>query len=230
MNVRFPKLRLTDWTRPVLRAHALRKTWRLCKQPTVVMFPTSHDITMENALEYVIVLRKMLQSGRHVLIVTKPHLRCVRFICDKTEDYKKQILFRFSLGSLDDAMLKRFEPGAPDSNERLASVCWAHNAGFQTSVSAEPLLGGLQTAQDILSACLPYVTQDVWIGKLNYISRFRTPELDPYLRDIEAAQTDEALRAMAQALAHIPNVAWKDSIKKVLSGTQKMCKILPACP
>ena len=74
------------------------------------------------------------------MVVSKPHLPCIETICSQMPAYKQQITFRFTVGLLDDDLRAFWEPGAPSFNERLASLRHAFEAGYQTSVSAEPLL------------------------------------------------------------------------------------------
>ena len=65
----------------------------------------------------------------------------------------------------------------------------------------------------------PWVTDAIWIGKMNDIARrvsIRTKEDRRRVEAIEAGQTDERTRQIYAELKHHPKVKWKDSIKEVL--------------
>ena len=72
--------------------------------------------------------------------MSKPHLDCIQAICQQFGDYREKILFRFTIGACDDTVLSFWEPGAPTYAERMASLQYAYEQGFQTSVSVEPML------------------------------------------------------------------------------------------
>ena len=105
-----------------------------------IMFPTTHDITELNLRACVVHLRKMLAAGNKVLIVSKPHLPCIQTLCTELAQYKSQVLFRFTIGTRKNDILKFWEPNAPRYEERLDCLKTAFQRGFQTSVSAEPFL------------------------------------------------------------------------------------------
>jgi DNA repair photolyase len=81
--------------------------------------------------------------------------------------FKNNFIFHFTIGSSDSNTLKYWEPGAPDFEERLASLKYAHWKGYQTSVSPEPMLDG--NIVDVVEQVLPYVTETVWIGMPNQL-------------------------------------------------------------
>lgn len=70
-------------------------------------------------------------------------------------------------GTGEEDVLQAFEPHAPTAKERLECLRYAHSEGFQTSVSAEPLLGGRRTAEGLFQETLPYITDTLWYGFLN---------------------------------------------------------------
>ncbi len=218
MNHRFahsdllPKI--VSWTQPVANSMNIEKGWRNTEK--VIMFPSSHDIVPENVDTYLVILEKMLHAGISVLCVSKPHLECITAICECARSYKELLLFRFTISSMDSAILRILEPYAPDAQERLACLKYAYEHGFNTSVSSEPLLGGLDTATQIIHACSPFLTHDLWIGKLNDVPFFQTPDLQPILQPIVDAQQDDNILRMYHALQSYPFIAWKDSIKDVI--------------
>ena len=183
------------------------------------MLPTTHDLLPEFIPETIDYLQRWLTVGNQILIVSKPHFCVIKEICDKLPQYKDQIVFRFTIGSLDDAILKFWEPGAPSFDERLASLQYAFNAGYQTSVSSEPYLD--DKVIQLANKLLPFVTDSMWIGKLNKKeSRIHmenwTEKEHEQLTKLEAEQTDEKVKAIYTALKETPKIRWKDSIKAVM--------------
>ncbi len=184
-----------------------------------VMFPTTHDITPEHLGQCGEVLLKLLQAGNDVLIVSKPHYDCIKTLCDNLRRHRTQIMFRFSIGARDDNVLWYWEPGAPAFEERLASLKYAYLAGYATSVSAEPLLNA-GDVRGLFDAVKPWVSDSIWIGKLNGIASRVAPGTSLIMIDrIKAGQTDDAVRAVYAELKDEPLVRWKESYKEVLGLT-----------
>jgi DNA repair photolyase len=182
------------------------------------MFPSSHDITPTNLNACLIVLEKLLKVGNQVLIVSKPHLNCIKAICQKFGDSRDQILFRFTIGACDNCVLSNWEPGAPAYAERKTSLQFAYENGFQTSVSVEPMLDSANI--DRLVADLePFVTDSIWIGKMNHLGRLlknADAGLRAALQHVEAGQTDDIIQAIYQRHKGNPQIRWKQSIRKVV--------------
>ena len=196
------------------------------------MFPSSHDITPNNlsaclqVLGNLLVLRevkklkggKKLIGGNDVLVVSKPHLDCIKVICQQFGDYRDQILFRFTIGANDDSVLSLWEPGAPTYAERMTSLQYAYENGFQTSVSVEPMLDSSNI--DRLTAGLqPFVTDSIWIGKMNHLTRLvknADAQLLSAIHRIEAGQTDDIIRSIYERHKENPKIKWKSSIREVI--------------
>ena len=137
------------------------------KKKGLTMFPSTHDITPGNLKSVTEVLGKMMAAGNKVLLVTKPHPECIESLCRTFEEYKDQILFRFTIGTLNSEVSKFWEPGAPDPAERIESLKHAFNRGFKTSVSCEPMLEGIDGILNVFKEVAPFVTDTIWIGKMN---------------------------------------------------------------
>ena len=182
------------------------------------MFPSSHDITPNNLPACLQVLENLLKVGNEVLVVSKPHLDCIRAICQQFEGYRGKILFRFTIGARDDRVLSLFEPNAPGYQERKESLEYAHGHGFQTSVSVEPMLDPANI-DDLIADLLPFITDAIWIGKMNYLGRLYDkvgPEVQTALKIIEDCQTDEKIRTIYARHRHNPKIKWKKGIKKIV--------------
>jgi DNA repair photolyase len=181
-----------------------------------VMFPSTHDILPRCLEPALTVIGKILRAGNRLLIVSKPHLECIQAICREFADYRESILFRFTIGAMDNAILQYWEPGAPRFEERLACLQHAHAREFRTSVSCEPLLDS-RHARALFNAVAPFVTDTVWIGKMNGIDYRVEPDADPLaIQRIREGQTDHAVREVYAALRGEPKVRWKESYKQTL--------------
>lgn len=206
-----------DWLTLKLDLTKAEKFYR--KKEGTIMFPSAHDITPEILDECVEVLGKMLEAGNDVLIVSKPHLECIKRICDDFGRYKKQILFRFTIGSMDDKVLAFWEPGAPNFKERLTCLKYAFYNGFETSVSSEPYLDG--TIKELFHTLKFYVTNSIWIGPMNKMetrvdTKGWTEAEWEYWRVVKSVQTKEWIEALYNDLKKERKVKWKDAVKKIL--------------
>jgi DNA repair photolyase len=128
------------------------------------------------------------------------------------------MLFRFTIGVMDADLRAFWEPGAADFGERLASLRHASEAGYATSVSAEPLLEPWNV-QTLVASVRPFVTHSIWIGKANHLRRRTAWKLrpdDPEIVRLECWQTDEKVLEIYELLKGDPLIRWKDSYKKVV--------------
>ena len=153
-----------EWHKPKIRMKDVNR--RYSNYGEVLMFPSSHDITLNNRRYAYGVLSKLLGAGNQVLIVTKPTLKIIQEICGSVGHYRDQILFIFTITSLYDSDLKKWEPGAPNFQERFDSLKHAYEQGFNTSVSIEPMLSDNTVA--LSHRVLPYITDKIWIGKMHH--------------------------------------------------------------
>ena len=166
MAARFKRCAPDHWTEMETDLSGIHALERM-RYPTRIMFPSSHDILPEILDECVETIFRLLRVGHAVLIVSKPRLECIERILQTFPDYRKQILFRFSIGSCDDEALRLWEPSAPDFTERLASLKLAYKNHFATSVSCEPILD--RNTLELLSSVGPWVSTTFWIGRANYL-------------------------------------------------------------
>lgn len=184
------------------------------------MFPSTHDITPANLKHYAKVLYKLVAAGNTVLIVSKPHLFCIQYICDNFKDYKKQLMFRFTIGSTNNKTLKFWEPKAPSFIERLMALRYAYKQGFKTSVSVEPMLDTNMEA--LVRAVKPYVTETIWLGRVNNIRlalSLNVPNNKEAIKkgdDLLKAQSDAWVMQLYKHFRKDRKISWKDSIKKVV--------------
>ena len=208
-----------DWTNERLKSNFPKAK----KYGGRVMFPTTHDISPFYLEAAVATLRGLLEAGNQVLIVSKPHLVCIQRLCREFDNFKSQILFRFSIGSLDESLAAFWEPGAPKIQERMECLKFAHAADFATSVSMEPMLAGADDAIKTFHALAPFVTDKIWLGKMNKVSQ-RVDQRDPEVRQqciqIGRRQCDREILRLVDTLKNHPQVEWKESIAEVMARCQ----------
>jgi hypothetical protein len=201
----------------------------------VTMFPSTHDVTVLNAGVCRNLIERILFEGDKVLLVTKADSLALRAALDGMRDWRDRIEVRVTIGSVDDKVLRFWEPGAPTFEERVKALMWVKAAGFKTSVSVEPMLDGEPDA--ILGGIGPFrfATEGFWIGKArNLVQRVTMntggdAEKIEAARKLEALWTDEKVVKLWREWRDEKSVKWKDSIVEVLewcavAGTCGMCK------
>ena len=216
MAVRFKQLTMDEWQLERVRQKDVDKKQKLYDGR--VMFPSSHDITPGNFDACMIVIEKLLLAGNELLIVSKPHLACIRAICYSFKAYRDKIIFRFTIGACNNEILKIWEPNAPRYEERKASLIYAFEAGFETSVSVEPMLCA-DGVIDLVKDLEPFTTNSIWIGKMNHIKKnisLDIEEIREAVKIIENGQHDSNILSIYNELKDNPLIKWKDSIKKVV--------------
>lgn len=186
----------------------------------VIMYPTAHDLTLDNAPGTLIHLQRLLAAGNRVLIVTKADLDVVKTICEAFADEREQLELRISITSGTPAVAAFWEPGAPPIAERIEALEMACNRGFRTSVACEPLLEPYY-AVDVVASVEPWA-ETIWIGKCNRLRQRtawalgRVAHLERWVAGLEAEQTDEQILRNYAALKEHPKLRWKDSYRTVL--------------
>jgi DNA repair photolyase len=182
------------------------------------MFPTTHDIAPSTLEPCLRVLERLLVAGNEVLIVTKPHLPCVRVICRDLDRHRARVEFRFTITSASDSQLAYWEPGAPDLAVRYAALAHARATGWRTSVSIEPCLDFFEV-DNLIRLVEPHVSGTIWIGLLNRAqSRVQvvTAEDQEELDYVLSGQTRETVSALWERFKDNPKLRWKDSIRRML--------------
>jgi len=213
---RFKTVKQNNWENPIIDWDKVSKRWN--KKNGTIMFPTQHDITPKVLDACVEMLHNILYCGNKVLIVSKPHFECVVKLCKELRAYKNNILFRFTIGALDNKILKYWEPNAPSFGERFDSLQYTYYAGYETSVSCEPMLdsNGIVQLFDVLE---PFVTDGIWIGMMNNIKQrveINTDKDKEEVNKIVAGQTKERIFEIYNELKDDPKIRWKESFKSIL--------------
>jgi DNA repair photolyase len=216
MAIRFKQVTATQWPHERIRPKDVAKIHQ--KYDGQVMFPSSHDITPNNLKACLTVMKNLLFAGNRVLVVSKPHLDCIKAICQMFGSFKEQILFRFSIGACNDQILSFWEPNAPGYDERKQCLIFANKAHFRTSISVEPMLDSANI-DALIGELLPYVTHSIWIGKMNHLGRFGKESdmvLQQEIDKIKRGQTDNIIKSIYQRHKDSPMIKWKKEIKKMV--------------
>jgi len=142
-------------------------TKRFNKRNGTIMSPSSHDITDQNIELAINVFKHILEVGNNLLIVSKPKEALIRKICENIAQWKDHVLFRFTIGTLNDSVRKYWEPGAPSIEDRINSLKYAFKNGWKTSVSIEPYLD--YNVISLIEHLEPFVTDSLWVGPMNKI-------------------------------------------------------------
>ena len=218
MCPRHKKITVDEWKHPIPKPGAGDK--KFGKRSGTIMFPTTHDITKSNVNECIKALLAMLAAGNQVLVVSKPDPFCIRQVCRSCDQYKDQILFRFTIGSANDRVLKFWEPDAPSFKERIVALREAHLRGFQTSISCEPMLD--DQIGFVIKEVKAYVTDAIWLGKANLlVERLKmngewNKETEKAAKQLMRYQSDDRIRLLYELYRKNDMIKWKESIKRVV--------------
>jgi len=191
----------------------------------VIMFPSSHDITPFNVDKFIEVAQLMLAKGNKLLIVSKPRIECIEKIALHLYNWRNQILFRFTIGSINAELCAFWEPGASTPKERIECLQVTNALNYSTSVSIEPMLSGVHSAIEVVKAVDPHVTDTIWIGKMNKADlriTITNSEIAEAISLVHSFQRDELILWMYEQLKDNPKIRWKDSINVVLKNHNKI--------
>lgn len=214
---RFKQLKGQEWHEMKIREEDVGKNRPFFGE--MIGFPSTHDILPSNIKEYMTVLSKLLRAGNEVLIVSKPRFDCIKQICGACQFFKDKILFRFTIGAMDDQILSFWEPNAPVYAERKACLKYCFDEGFKTSVSMEPMLDAAHIDK-VIADLIKFVNVDIWLGTMNHLSRIKKlPKVDTKrffkeVKIIEAGQTKEKLEEIYLKHKDNPKIRYKKDFRK----------------
>lgn len=99
---------------------------------------------------------------------------------------------------------------------------YAYEFGYTTSISIEPMLDN--KVDQLVELIRQYVTEAIWIGKMNDVRKRMGINGDKTAQDIEAAnkiieeQDDTAILKIYETYQDDPMIRWKDSIREVVKS------------
>lgn len=218
MAIRFKRKTTSSWADEKLRLNIQDR--KISLKSGRIMFPSTHDIHPTHLEPIIEFLNKLLRIGNNVLIVSKPHFKCISAICSAFTKYRSQILFRFTIGSCNNEILSFWEPGAPCFEERLTCLEYAYEKGYETSVSCEPALDN--NISSLITSLLPFITNAIWIGKPNLL--FHRLKVNGYSDEATLQKasyllnqlSDKYFEALFNEYNGNPLIKWKESVKKVI--------------
>lgn len=221
MAIRYGRKTSETWVQMIFNPKALKN---YNKRKGRIMFPSSHDIPnepviIENCLK---ILKKILAPGNKVLITTKAHPEVIKKLCQELGGFKSQILFRFTITSINNYLLKFWEPNAPTFSERFESLILAKKHGFETSVSIEPFLDS--DPLSLIRAIYPHVTGSIWIGPMSQIKRKGIAnEEEIFYNQIRDNYKTSNLIAIADGLQKLDKIKFKDSFRSKIKAREIPC-------
>ena len=212
MALRFGRKTEDSWKIMELCQEKLNKNYK--KRKGRVMFPSSHDIVPEFKYECFEIIEKLLNAGNSILITSKPYYSIIKELCEMFQDYRNKIQFRFTITSLNNELLNFWEEGAPTFEERLEALKHAYKMKFKTSVSIEPFLD--HDPVPLVKKLYPFISETIWIGKMNYIDRKDTQDREFEFYDaIRENNRINNIQEIINKLKQFKKVRYKDSIKKL---------------
>jgi len=195
-----------EWEKEIL----INKLDKIKKLTGRIMTPTTHDITFKNYDHVIKHLKKMLEVGNELLIVSKMHNEIADKISKDIIGFKNKIMFRISIGSTNEDALNYWEKNAPAFEKRFKSLKILSSAGYETSVSVEPMLW--DDIDLLIDKCLPFCSHSIWIGKINNHSE---PKNKFSVKLIDIYSPDNVIK-IYQRYKLNPKIKWKDSFKKII--------------
>lgn len=213
------KITTEDLQIEVINSKKVNKGYR--KRKGRIMMPSSHDITATNLSAFLTVAEKLLKADNDILIVSKPKFECIKELCDKLFLYKDQILFRFTIGSTNNEVLKFWGTRAPLFEERMASLRYAYENGYKTSISIEPFFD--ENVEDIVNQTRPYVTTSIWIGEVNDLkmhlsnNNYKDPPTIVSADNLLNLYSSGYIEKLYKLYKDEDLIIWKDSIRKRLN-------------
>ena len=85
------------------------------------------------------------------------------------------------------------------------------------------MLGTVEETLDMFKKMEPYVTDTIWIGKMNKINTRvikASPEIATACDEVTKWQGDENIMWLVNELKDNSKIAWKDSIKEVIEKNE----------
>ena len=209
-----------NWGHEIIRPHEIELSTRTRNRQ--LLLPGAHDITPEHLDEALAVLDNLLNTDNELIVGLKPHLDCVKAICDRFHEQKKKIQFLFSIGSTNQNVLSQWEPKAPTFEERLECLRYAFQLGFRTSVSAEPMLYTYDVER-LIEAVSQYCNEGIWLGTMDYLEEIldlhpHIPWLKEAIEYIRDSQNFNVLLAIYNIYKENRLINFKSNFLKIIEG------------
>jgi hypothetical protein len=178
-------------------------------------FPTHHDITPALLQPSLLYIDKLLRAGNAVEVCSKPHLECIRAICETFQAFTDKLRFCFTIGSTNAATCAWLEPGAPTPEERIEALKLASRSGFKTSVSIEPMLEDEVGTSEVIRRVYPYVTEEISIGRMWSLAKrisLLGRDRDEVLRYFQFVNADKIIRTVHERFSWDRKIQWEKTV------------------
>lgn len=172
-----------------------------------IMFPSAHNITINNFEYCILVLKKLLKSGNKILIVSKPDIMCTHSLLNLLYPYKSQIEFRFTITSNNPERLEFWEPNAPPLEERLNALYITFHREYKTSTNIEPYLD--KNPITLIKKVAPY-SSEIWLGFMNWVNWL--PKINPTLN-----QT-----LLTEKIQYIKKISSWSNVQKIVENLKQL--------
>ena len=183
------------------------------------MYPSTHDI-IEPVNMHVTHISNMIKSGYLVLVVTKAKYSTIKQLANKLIANKNSILFRITIGSSNNDILKIWEPNASTFDNRLKTLKYLSKNGFKTSVSCEPILD--INIYKVVESTLPYITENLWLGlpnKLRHRVSINTENNETYMKlanNLIHTLNNDFVKLLYKRYSTNSKIKWNKSIKDIV--------------
>ncbi|MFX0077475.1 MAG: radical SAM protein [Candidatus Hermodarchaeota archaeon] len=204
-----------EWTNMTNKPELAYRKFK--KRQGWIMSPSSHDITEENIGLALKVFKNILDAKNKLLIVSKPNPDLVRALCEELHPWQNQILFRFTIGTLNDKIRQYWEPYAPSIEKRLQALKYSYNHKWNTSVSIEPFLD--EKLINLIEVVSPYVKSTIWVGPMNKI---HVPK-DLWTEKLTGLYSSESLKKFKAKIERQngAKICYKDHFFHIMSKSKK---------
>lgn len=203
-----------DWTRERVVTEKLNEAQSL--SPGVLYrFPTHHDITPALLQPSLFYIDKLLRAGNAVEVCSKPHLECIRAICETFQAFTDKLSFCFTIGSTNAATCAWLEPGATTPEERIEALKLASRSGFKTSVSIEPMLEDEVGTSEVIRRVYPYVTEEISIGRMWSLGKrisLLGRDREEVLRYFQFVNADKTIKAVYERFNGDSKIVWEKTV------------------
>ena len=218
-----------EWARERVVTEKLNEAQSL--SPGVLYrFPTHHDITPALLQPSLLYIDKLLRAGNAVEVCSKPHLECIRAICETFQAFTDKLRFCFTIGSTNAATCAWLEPGAPTPEERIEALKLASRCGFKTSVSIEPMLEDEVGTSEVIRRVYPYVTEEISIGRMWSLGKrisLLGRDREEVLRYFQFVNADKTIKAVYERFNGDSKIVWEKTVtdlvefKPIIIGAAK---------
>lgn len=160
-----------DWNTIQIRNEEMDKGWRGDKSNIILQIGTVSDIIPENIDQYIKRIKiDLKENWKEIQITTKANYRLIRKIMDAVGRDIEKLHFFITITTNDNDLIHFWEGNAPNFQSRTNSLMELKIMGAKTTLLCEPMLSD---PREFINNLSDFVTDDIWIGKMNYIGQLK---------------------------------------------------------